>query len=219
MRDCRLCGEPTVTTTRGLATCQTCIKAKARQAKLRYHASEKGQQTTHRYEQLPQVKERRRLASRAPQGRLNKAKYEQTAKGQATRKKARIKYWTSPHGKARQRLNDRKRKLTPLSRQTLNATNKRYRSTEKGKAMKARSRAKRLALKGLTPEQATLTAAQWLETLKRAHYRCYYCKKKRPLTMDHVIPLSKGGLHTQENVVPACRECNSSKRDQILTLL
>ena len=120
---------------------------------------------------------------------------------------------------ARQRLRDSQRKLHPVKKKKLAAANKRYRASMKGKAMVARARARRITQMGLTPEQVTLTAAQWLETLKRAKYRCYYCKKKTKLTMDHVIPLSKGGLHTQENVVPACQACNSAKRDQILTLL
>ena len=41
---------------------------------------------------------------------------------------------------------------------------------------------------------------------------CVYCGQ--PATSrDHVLPLSHGGLHTQENMVPACRRCNGMKRD------
>ena len=35
-------------------------------------------------------------------------------------------------------------------------------------------------------------------------------------TLDHVTPLSKGGAHVIENLVPACRPCNSSKGDKLL---
>lgn len=44
---------------------------------------------------------------------------------------------------------------------------------------------------------------------------CYYCGRKvspEELTMDHKIPLSRGGLSTRENIVPACKECNSKKK-------
>lgn len=60
--------------------------------------------------------------------------------------------------------------------------------------------------------QDRLTAAQW-ETIKRAFcFRCAYCgRKPKVLTQDHVIPLGRGGLHTAENVVPACGRCNSKK--------
>ncbi len=44
---------------------------------------------------------------------------------------------------------------------------------------------------------------------------CYYCQKKfkkTELTMDHVIPLARGGRSTKSNVVVACKECNSQKK-------
>ena len=43
-------------------------------------------------------------------------------------------------------------------------------------------------------------------------YRCAYCgNRSRKLTIDHVIPLAKRGTHTPENLVPACKSCNSRK--------
>ena len=44
--------------------------------------------------------------------------------------------------------------------------------------------------------------------------RCHYCEQKfdpDTLTMDHVVPIARGGTSTQGNVVPACTACNSSK--------
>ncbi len=56
---------------------------------------------------------------------------------------------------------------------------------------------------------------------------CYYCKSPvvpKELTMDHVVPISRGGKTTKGNVVPACKECNNKKKqllpmewDQYLT--
>lgn len=43
---------------------------------------------------------------------------------------------------------------------------------------------------------------------------CYYCGKKfKPseLTMDHLIPLSRGGYSEKINIVPCCKECNTKK--------
>jgi 5-methylcytosine-specific restriction endonuclease McrA len=58
-----------------------------------------------------------------------------------------------------------------------------------------------------------LTAAQWREILAAYGHRCVYCgDKKQRLTKDHIIPLSKGGNHSVDNVVPACRSCNSRKQ-------
>ena len=44
---------------------------------------------------------------------------------------------------------------------------------------------------------------------------CYYCKKKftpEELTMDHVVPISRGGKSVKGNIVPCCKECNNKKK-------
>ena len=40
---------------------------------------------------------------------------------------------------------------------------------------------------------------------------CFYCGTSENITLDHVIPLSRGGKHSVGNIVPACGRCNSSK--------
>lgn len=48
--------------------------------------------------------------------------------------------------------------------------------------------------------------------LRRDNYRCQYCNKKAPdMTIDHVIPRSRGGRDTWENLVAACVKCNNKK--------
>ena len=44
---------------------------------------------------------------------------------------------------------------------------------------------------------------------------CHYCGKKfkaAELTMDHVVPVARGGTSTKGNVVPACKKCNTEKK-------
>ncbi len=44
---------------------------------------------------------------------------------------------------------------------------------------------------------------------------CHYCGQKVPLTelsMDHIVPLARGGKSTRGNVVTACRSCNQTKK-------
>lgn len=41
---------------------------------------------------------------------------------------------------------------------------------------------------------------------------CAYCGSDGPLHLDHVEPLARGGLHTPDNLVPACQRCNLSKQ-------
>lgn len=47
--------------------------------------------------------------------------------------------------------------------------------------------------------------------LKRDNNRCLYCNSKESLTIDHVIPKSRGGGDTWENLVTACTLCNHKK--------
>ena len=47
----------------------------------------------------------------------------------------------------------------------------------------------------------------------RDDHRCQYCGERAD-SIDHVVPRSKGGPHTWENVAAACRPCNLTKRDR-----
>ncbi len=49
----------------------------------------------------------------------------------------------------------------------------------------------------------------------RDGHRCQYCDRPAE-NLDHVIPRSRGGEHTWENVVAACRPCNSRKENRYL---
>lgn len=45
---------------------------------------------------------------------------------------------------------------------------------------------------------------------------CYHCEQKfsrEDLTMDHLIPLSRGGRSTKKNIVVSCKQCNSLKKN------
>lgn len=53
------------------------------------------------------------------------------------------------------------------------------------------------------------------EVLRRDNHTCQYCGSGKHLTLDHVIPRSKGGQHTWNNVVAACVRCNSKKGDRL----
>jgi 5-methylcytosine-specific restriction endonuclease McrA len=51
--------------------------------------------------------------------------------------------------------------------------------------------------------------------LRRDGHRCLYCGRGDvPLTVDHVLPLSRGGEETWENLVSACVKCNNKKGDR-----
>jgi 5-methylcytosine-specific restriction endonuclease McrA len=51
----------------------------------------------------------------------------------------------------------------------------------------------------------------------RDNYTCMYCgTKEHVLTVDHIIPLSRQGIHTWENVTTACLMCNNKKGNKLL---
>jgi 5-methylcytosine-specific restriction endonuclease McrA len=54
--------------------------------------------------------------------------------------------------------------------------------------------------------------------LRRDGRCCAYCGKRAD-TIDHVVPRSRGGMHTWDNCVAACRTCNSRKADRLLSEL
>jgi 5-methylcytosine-specific restriction endonuclease McrA len=60
-----------------------------------------------------------------------------------------------------------------------------------------------------------LRKSQWWQN-RIAKGRCYYCNDAVPpkgLTLDHIVPLVRGGRSAKGNCVPCCKECNSKKRD------
>jgi len=66
----------------------------------------------------------------------------------------------------------------------------------------------------------TLTLQEWQEILVYFNHACAYClRTDLPLEMDHVIAVSRGGVHTAENVVPACKSDNCRKKDKPVFLM
>ncbi len=56
------------------------------------------------------------------------------------------------------------------------------------------------------------------EFLKRLYASpCVACGRKDKITADHIIPVARGGEHSESNLQPLCGSCNSSKRDLTMT--
>jgi len=59
-----------------------------------------------------------------------------------------------------------------------------------------------------------LRASQWWKR-RCAKGVCHYCGRATPpkeLTMDHIVPISRGGKSTKGNLVPCCKACNNKKK-------
>ncbi|MGH7276225.1 MAG: HNH endonuclease [Candidatus Rokuibacteriota bacterium] len=70
------------------------------------------------------------------------------------------------------------------------------------------------ALKREREKARELRLSQWWKR-RIADGVCRYCRRKvgrTNLTLDHIVPMGRGGRSTRGNVVPACKECNNKKK-------
>jgi hypothetical protein len=67
---------------------------------------------------------------------------------------------------------------------------------------------------GLRPNAAEWAVLRRM-TFERDNFTCVYCGARgKSLECDHIIPVSRGGSNSQENLATACKPCNRSKRDR-----
>ena len=112
---------------------------------------------------------------------------------------------------SRRRILPENRSLTPAQRQ------RRYAQSDRGMAAKRRAqfryaRRRWASIRG----DPGVSSSQWLFIQWAYEQRCAYCGRRRELTQDHVVPRSKGGRHSPDNIVPACWDCNYKKRARTL---
>lgn len=104
---------------------------------------------------------------------------------------------------------------------TAKKRNKRYRQTDIGKIVHQNGQYKRRAIGREIIN--TLTSQEWLDILEQYNYVCFYCGEEFTCenlpTKDHIIPISKGGDNTKENIVPACGDCNCRKHNKIYSVM
>lgn len=83
---------------------------------------------------------------------------------------------------------------------------------DKARAQRQRRRASAngAIVPGRVPDAAELAA------LTARGVRCAYCRRCQANTIDHIVPISRGGLHTIDNLIGACRGCNSAKGAKLL---
>ena len=60
-----------------------------------------------------------------------------------------------------------------------------------------------------------LRKSRWWQQ-KTSSGRCHYCHRQvahKDITMDHLVPLARGGKSSKDNLVPACKQCNNKKKN------
>lgn len=151
--------------------------------------------------------------------------YGKTPAGKTSGKRARQKYygsekgqivldayWKSPRGKA----THKRYNISTAGHER----NERYNKSDKGEVTRFKH-STRLRPTSTVDDPYSLTAGEWTAIKAAYGNHCAYCGKllrddvdkdhaDYP-NIDHVIPISRGGQTTKENVVPACRLCNYRK--------
>ena len=105
------------------------------------------------------------------------------------------------------RVNELHRKSRRKNPESYLEITRRYRASHPGFA-EYHSRKRRALKRGAEGE---ITRIEWLLICAIHGNVCACCGLKKKLTLDHVIPLSKGGMHSTGNAQPLCRSCNSKK--------
>ena len=62
-----------------------------------------------------------------------------------------------------------------------------------------------------------LRKTRWWQQ-KTSRGKCHYCGKNvihKEITMDHLVPLARGGKSTKDNLVPSCKTCNAKKKSML----
>jgi 5-methylcytosine-specific restriction endonuclease McrA len=156
------------------------------------------------------TKERRRARARDIRARMPAEK--RVAKGRVWRE-ANPDYFREHYAANRERVSSRVRRHAAANRERVAAKARRYyeEHPDVGRAGGARRYARKMSAPG-----RGVSAAEWRDVLDASLGLCAYCGERKALTLDHIDPLSRGGAHDPENLVAACRNCNSSKRQSPL---
>lgn len=107
---------------------------------------------------------------------------------------------------------DRRRYVDEAERRRAYQAAYHVRNPHVSKAARAKRKA---AMRGDTAGE--FTSRDWRRLVARYDGRCAYCGERAPLQVEHVLPLSRGGLHRIGNIVPACAGCNYEKHTSTIT--
>lgn len=162
---------------------------------------------------------RKRIVKRYRQSDKGKAaqkRFRQSDKGKAAQKKHGVYAVRKKYYQQYEKTDARKR-IVKRYRQSdrRKAVQERYRRSDKGKAADKKAHAIRRAKK--TQAGGSYTALEWFELCKFYGFLCLKCGDSFPfveLTVDHILPISKGGTSFIHNLQPLCLNCNRIKGNQ-----
>lgn len=163
-------------------------------------------------------KERARKALRKDQIKIYQKEYRQNNRDELAKKKKEY-YKKNKEAISDQRKKYREDNIHKLkewrikNKDKLKEARKAYRKTEAYKLSKRNSKLKRRQ-----KEKDGNASTEFIKMLLEESTKCYWCDKEFSKddirTIDHYKPLNKGGRHDEDNLVVACKSCNSSKQDK-----
>jgi 5-methylcytosine-specific restriction endonuclease McrA len=108
------------------------------------------------------------------------------------------------------RMNERARRIAKPDQWKAEASAWRAKNYQRIKGYQKISKARRRTAQG------NFTAAEWRDLCARYGNKCLACGSEGPLTVDHVIPISKGGTNDITNLQPLCLSCNLHKHEKTI---
>jgi 5-methylcytosine-specific restriction endonuclease McrA len=132
---------------------------------------------------------------------ISRAKYPEKNKAYAARY----------HREHKQQRTEAARRHRAENKEWWKEVRKKYAKTEKGIMSSRNARHRRRA----AVANGNVSTNDLVALKKKAKGRCYYCGEKcKSLTLDHIVPISKGGRHSLDNLVMSCQPCNRNKSDR-----
>jgi hypothetical protein len=193
----------------------------------KYTKSEKFQIQQRRYRQTQKGKATARLRMQRRRKTETVRLYEQQYRKSEKRRAVQKRYDNSEKGKRTKKRNwqseqsrVRNRAYREANKENFDKYIRAWLRTSECKEYMARRNYQRRAAILRTPPHQLLTLSEWRDIKVRFHNACAYCgvpeSSSMKLTRDHLTPVTKGGLHTKENIVPACQPCNARKGAKLL---
>lgn len=124
------------------------------------------------------------------------------------------KEWVKTHGERRRGYQTAFRQRHPERAWTYQKAKSRAVDLETFRAKVCQRSHRRRARKASA--EGSYTAEQWIALCTASCGRCVACGIKAPLTVDHIVPLAKGGTNWIENCQCLCRQCNSRKHTKTI---